>query len=141
MNLKENQKIELQKLAEKNGLRFVALFGSQVSGQTNNESDYDIAIMSIISEPLYANFERFSKILSALSAILKLPEEKLDLTDLHNEDILLRYQIVSNCELLFGDEDDFANFKSFVVREYLGAELLFDLEKKMIARRQILLAQ
>ncbi len=136
-----DKKEELKDLARNFGLRFIALFGSQVSGQTNNESDYDIGIMSTKPEPLYANFERFSKILSALSTILKLPEEKLDLTDLHNEDILLRYQIVSNCELLFGDEDDFANFKSFVIREYLGAESLFDLEKKIIVKRQILLTQ
>ncbi|MEK7621979.1 MAG: nucleotidyltransferase domain-containing protein [Patescibacteria group bacterium] len=139
MNLNDQQKEKLEKLATENDLRFIVLFGSQASGAANKQSDYDVALMSRHPQPLYANFNRFTQILDRLSNALQVPEQKLDLTDLHNEDILLRYQIVLDGELLVGDIDDYENFRVFTVREYQGAVRLRELATAVIKRRQELL--
>ena len=140
MDLNEKQKEEIGKLAVDYGLRFIVLFGSRADDIANEHSDYDLAIMAQKPQSLYGDLNRFNQILFRLSAILQIPEEKLDLTDLHNEDILLRYQIVLNGKLLMGDFDDYENFHAFVIREYQGAEDLRELTTVIINRRQELLA-
>ena len=141
MRINDEQRKVLAELATDHGLRFIALFGSQADGGARENSDYDIAIMSKLPRPLYNDLGRFGQILSRLSAILQIAETKLDLTDLHNEDILHRYQIVLNGKLLAGDEDDYENFRAFVIREYQGASALRELETAVINRRQELLAK
>jgi len=141
VNLNVEQKLKLEKLAADNGLRFIVLFGSQADDTANENSDYDLAIMAERPEPLYDNFSRFGKILNQLSTLLQISEEKLDLTDLHNEDILLRYQIVLTGKLLVGDIDDYEDFRSFVIREYQGAARLRELETIIVKRRQNLLTE
>lgn len=141
IDLNYAQKKELEKLATDNGLRFIVIFGSQADGMANEHSDYDLAIMAKQPQSLYADLDHFYQILSQLSSILKIAEINLDLTDLHNEDILLRYQIVLDGKLLMGDIDDYENFRAFAIREYQGAAGLRELETVIVKRRQKLLTK
>src|SRR3989344_3803751 len=76
----------------------------------------------------------FAKISSA-------SEDKIDLTDLNNDNILLRYEITRGGVLLFGDPQDYEELKAFSFRDYVDAKPLFDLEDKIIKKRKITLIQ
>ncbi len=141
MELDEKQDQEIRKLAGKFGLRFIVLFGSQVAGRTTDQSDYDLAVFGHEATPLADNLDRYIKILAGLSVIFKQREDKIDLTDLRNEDILLRYQIAIQGQLLAGNLDDYENFRGFIIREYQGAADLLRLEAIIVDRRQKLFAE
>ena len=72
--------------------------------------------------------ENFAKIFST-------NEDKIDLTDLSNANILLRYEITRNGILLFGDSQDYEELKAFSFRDYMDAKSLFELESIIIKKR------
>jgi hypothetical protein len=55
--------------------------------------------------------------------------------------VLLRYEITSNGLLLYGNEIDYLSFKSFAFRDYIETKNLRILEKRLIFKRQKLIAE
>ncbi|MCR4284382.1 MAG: nucleotidyltransferase domain-containing protein [Parcubacteria group bacterium] len=141
MNLSREQKIKLADFAEANGIKFIVLFGSQSRKTSKKDSDFDIAVLTTPEKSIFESLENYNNLLFGLSAILEIPDYKFDLTDLNNANILLRYEIVSSGQLLFGDEIDYLEFKSFATREYIDAKRLFDLEDFLIKKKQRLLSE
>ena len=74
---------------EKLNIELVILFGSQVSGKTNQKSDADIAILRYKSLSL----EERSELTGLLAEEYKLNEDKIDLVEIKNSSPLLRFQI------------------------------------------------
>ena len=83
-----------------------------------------------------SDFELYSRILDGLSTILEIPYEKIDLSDLDNANILLRYEITLRGMLFYGNELDYLELKSFAFRDYIDAGKLNDLESLLIGKRQ-----
>ncbi|OHB70037.1 MAG: hypothetical protein A2W23_09195 [Planctomycetes bacterium RBG_16_43_13] len=83
-----------------------------------------------------SDFELYSQLLDGLSTILEIPYEKTDLSDLDNANILLRYEITRSGILLYGNELDYLELKSFAFRDYIDAGKLNDLEALLISKRQ-----
>jgi len=136
MKLTGMQKLQLDEFASQNSIRFVVLFGSQLQGPPRVGADFDIAVSLTGRTPFMGDFKLYSQILDGLSTILGIACEKIDLTDLGNANILLRYEITSRGELLYGNELDYLELKSFAFRDHIDARGLRDLESCLIGKRQ-----
>lgn len=107
------------------------------SHKSKKGSDYDIAV----SAKNFNIFKNYTNMLYGLSEILNIPSERIDLTNLNSSDPLLRYEIVLNGKLLYGDETDYEKFKVYALRLYIDTQRLRELEKAIIIKRQRLLAE
>lgn len=132
-------KEKLNKTAGKKGIRFIVLFGSQFSGGMRKDSDFDVAVLTEAGKNISKHFDYYNDILFFLSEALGIPDYKLDLTDLNNANPLLRYEVVFGGEPLYGDRNDYDEYKAFAFKDYIDAKPLFDLEKYLIKKRQKLL--
>lgn len=85
------QKSQLQDtLASTAGLSFAVLVGSQVSGRTHAQSDWDIAIQwgrQVCASERLAMTEHLRQ---SLRLVLQVPEEKIDLIDLADARLTMR---------------------------------------------------
>lgn len=132
---------KLIKEAPKLGIKMVILFGSQSSGRTRKNSDYDIAVLTTGRKGIGESMDYYSKVLYFLRNALKLPDYKIDLTNLNNAGPFLSYEIFRNCRLIYGNEIDFASMQAYAMREYIATQDLRELEEKLIYKRQELLAK
>jgi predicted nucleotidyltransferase len=127
---------EQKAMMEKHDLRTVILFGSRVNGNVNENSDYDIAVLTTRVKNIAKNLEDYSDILFLLEKLLGIPAEKIDLTNLHTATPLLLHEIFENSKLLYGDELDFEEQRARAFRKYIDAQSLFELRRIMIKKRQ-----
>lgn len=138
MKLSEKQGSQLAEFASQNNIRFIVLFGSQAQPRTipRDGADFDIAVSVQGRKSFMSDFGLYSQLLDGLSTILEIPYEKIDLSDLDNANILLRYEITLRGKLLYGNELDYLELKSFAFRDYIDAGKLNDLETLLISKRQ-----
>jgi predicted nucleotidyltransferase len=139
MNISQYQKLKLSEFARENNIKFIILFGSQTKKTSDEKSDFDIAVLTSGDKDI-GKLENYNNVLFGISDILGIPDYKIDLTNLNNADPLLRYEIVSNGLLLYGDDILYASFKCFAFRDYIETEDLRILEKELILKRQRLIA-
>ena len=124
--------MKIKNFAEQNGIEFVVLFGSQVKGSANENSDFDIAILKYSGQSFFSNLREYYDVLSKLAECLSIPSQKLDLVDLSHANILLRRQITKGGKLIYGDSSLYEDYKSFAYRDFIDAKPLFDLESEII---------
>ena len=86
-------KEKLNNYAERAGIKFVVLFGSQAVGNVANGSDFDIAVSFKDGKSIFDDLVKYSEMLENFSKIFFAGDKKIDLTDLNNANILLRYEI------------------------------------------------
>jgi len=122
--------------AGKASIKFIVLFGSAATGGAKEESDFDVAVSLKGGKSIFDDMKKYSELLENLAKIFTIKEDKIDLTDLNNANILLRYEITRNGVLLFGDAQDYEDLKAFSFREYVDARSLFELENAIIKQRQ-----
>lgn len=143
-NISNNINIDKEKikaLALENNVKFVVLFGSFASDKEKKESDIDVALYLNGNQLVFKNFPAYSQILSGLIKIFSASDKKIvDIVDLKTANILLRYEITSKGKLLYGDEIDYEDYKSFAFRDYIDARRLFEVEDSLIKKRQKLIA-
>lgn len=132
---------KLNNFAEKTGIRFVVLFGSQAGEKVAKESDFDIAVSLKNGQSIFEDLNKYSEMLENFAEILFAGDNKIDLTDLSNANILLRYEITSKGILLFGNAQDYEDFKAFSFRDYVDARPLFELEDAIIKKRQVFIKE
>ena len=128
-------KEKLNDFAEKIGIKFTVLFGSRAGKNVTDESDFDIAVSLKDGKSIFNDTEKYSEMLENFAKIFSVNEDKIDLTDLNNANILLRYEITRGGVLLFGDPQDYEELKAFSFRDYVDAKSLFDLEDIIIKKR------
>jgi len=141
MQITRNQRIQLNKYAPKNGIKFVVLFGSRIQrgrAAVRTDSDFDVAVLTM-PEKNIKDFDNYSLVLSGLAKILGIPDHKIDLTNLNEANILLRYEITFKGELLYGDAEEYEDYKAFAFRDYIDAKPLFELESLLVQKRQTLI--
>ncbi|MEK7657937.1 MAG: nucleotidyltransferase domain-containing protein [Patescibacteria group bacterium] len=132
-------KSEIYKFAQKYGIKFIILFGSQVKETLKKESDFDVAISLNNGRSIFDDSKLYSELLENFSHVFNAKEDKIDLTDLDKVNILLRYDVTSGGKLLYGDENNYAQYRAFAFREYIDAKPLFRLEDYLINKRQRLI--
>ena len=79
------------------------LHGSQATGHANENSDWDVAVLGdrVLDRGERAELKR------AFGKRFGVPEEKIDIGDLHTDAPLLRYQVAMHGKLTEGDPRDF----------------------------------
>ena len=88
----------LGELANKYELKLIILFGSQVSGRTHKESDYDVAFLS----EKELSLEKESGFMYGLMPILKIRDERLvNIVDMKTVGPLMLYSITNKGQVLF----------------------------------------
>lgn len=134
-------KSEICKFAEKYGIKFIILFGSQAKETLKKESDFDIAIFLNDRRSIFDDSKLYSELLENFSNVFNVKEDEIDLTDLNSANILLRYDVTSGGRLLYGDENNYAQYRAFAFREYIDAKPLFNLEDYLINKRRRLIGE
>jgi len=101
-------------------LRLVLLFGSRATGQADEESDLDVAVL--------AGHRRVD--VGALYEALgpAFPGHELDVALLNDADPLFRYEVMRAARLLYGDPDLFAEQQAFAYRAFSDSADLRALE-------------
>src|SRR3989338_7393893 len=128
-------KEKLNDFAKKADIKRIVVFGSRGLKTAKDESDFDIAVSLKNGKSIFDELGKYSEMLEDFAKIFSANEDKIDLTDLNNANILLRYEITKGGVLLFGDSQDYEEFKAFSFRDYVDAKPLFDLEDKIIKKR------
>ena len=124
-----SKKGPIKKLALKYDLALVVLFGSQVTGKTHKESDYDIAYLSSGKK---INLEEEIKINNELIEIFK--HNAIQLVNLKNVSPLLGKKIVEHAIVLYEKERHlFDTFFISALRLYDEARPLFDLRSHYVS--------
>jgi predicted nucleotidyltransferase len=140
----EKIKSKIKKIAEKYDIKFVVLFGSQADllKILKKDSDFDVAVFLKGKRAFFADANLYGDLLNEFSKLFNVDDSiKIDLTDLGRANILLRYEITSNGLLLYGDGDEYAQFRAFAFRDYHDARPLFALESFLIKKRQRLIKE
>ncbi len=127
---------KLNKEAPGLGIKLIVLFGSQASGTANQESDYDVAVLTDSDKKIDSGLKRYSEIMNFVLKVLNIPDEKLDLTNLNEANPLLKYHILHKGTLLYGNELLFHEEQAVSFREYHDSKKLFDLEKYLVHQKQ-----
>ena len=130
----------IEKYAFEKGIKFIILFGSQAVGDRHENSDFDVAVLTTREKNLSV-LKNYSEILDFLSNILGIPDYRIDLTNLNKTNPFLKYEVVSSGKLLYGDEDEYADYRAGAFKDYVDSQPLFHLEKYLIKKRQNLLGE
>lgn len=123
-------KPQIKELAEKYGLNLVMLFGSQVTGKTHKESDFDVAYLS--DEKL--SFKDEGGIIIDLAPIIGARDERLvNLSNIKKAGALLLKEIFDKHQVLFcADRNVYDSYKIFAVKNFLENRPIFDLRDYLI---------
>jgi len=130
----------IEKYTFEKGIKFIILFGSQAVGDRHENSDFDVAVLTTREKNLSV-LKNYSEILDFLSNILGIPDYRIDLTNLNKANPFLKYEVVSSGKLLYGDEDEYADYRAGAFKDYIDSQPLFHLEKYLIKKRQNLLGE
>jgi uncharacterized protein len=136
LEFSEKQKDMIKTLVEKYSLRFLLLFGSQVTGQTHAKSDYDIAYLS----ERVLSIREEGGMISDLMPILNVSDERLiNLVNFKTASALLKYSITTNCELLFESEETLlARYQAASYKMYLEMMPIYE-ERERRLRADLLM--
>ena len=130
----------IEKYAFEKGIKFIILFGSQAVGDRHENSDFDVAVLTTRENNLSV-LEMYNEMLDFLSKGLGIPDYRIDLTNLNKANPFLKYEVVSSGKLLYGDEDEYADYRAGAFKDYIDSQPLFHLEKYLIKKRQNLLGE
>ncbi|MBI2099802.1 MAG: nucleotidyltransferase domain-containing protein [Candidatus Vogelbacteria bacterium] len=105
-------------LAEKYGLDFVVLYGSQATGKTHAKSDVDVGVISQQSFDLY-------RLMMDLSAVFKRPN--VEVVDLATASPTLSHAIVRDGKLLYENPvGSFSRWKVYATKIWMETRWLRD---------------
>lgn len=107
------------------------LFGSRATSPPliTPESDLDLAVLLNPEQP--AN--RFIECIQDLFELFFLYDA--DIALLNYTDPLFRYEVMKDGVLLFGDLDDFLEYRAFAFRDFMDSKDLRDLEEQLYKKK------
>jgi predicted nucleotidyltransferase len=108
----------------------VVLFGSYAGGElpVGPHSDVDLAVLPGRVRP---------SLLDVHAALVGATSASLDLVWLDEADPLFRWEILQHAELLYGDIDDFLDYRAFAFRDFTDSADLRALEAELLKRKLI----
>jgi len=110
--------------------RLIIAFGSQVSGKTHSDSDFDFAVL----KEKHMTLSDHVKISEYLARRFGINEDKIDLIDLNTASPLLMYEVAQKGKLVEGGDFDFTRFKIRAWKTYLDTAKFRRLGEQMIKR-------
>lgn len=124
MEIINEQKFKISKIAEKFQLKLIVIFGSFAKGKNRANSDLDIAVLGAKQ----ISFEKQIDLTGELSRVFS---KDVDLTVLNRANPLLLFQVNKNPVLLYGDQKEFLKFKLYSFKAYHDYAPYFKMEKKL----------
>jgi len=121
---------------QKNRISLALLFGSQATGQSDSDSDFDIALLLDKHYPreIMARAGYKQKIIHNLISFLS--TSRLDITILNDASPYMLYRVVQEGKVLYEAEDgEFARLASLAVRQYSDGFVFREAEKKYLSGR------
>lgn len=138
MRITSEQNKKLQEIGGKYEIRFIILHGSYAKNNPRRGSDLDIAILG--RRPI--DFDTQLEIFGELEGVFgNSKERELDLKTLHGIDPLFRYEVVKDGNLLYGDRNDYDEFRAYAFRDFMDSADLRQLESQIIAKKQKILTK
>jgi predicted nucleotidyltransferase len=104
------------------------LHGSRAVHQANENSDWDVAVLS---DHVLTARDR-SQLRETYAAKFNVPEEKVDIADLHTDSPLLRYRVAMGGTLLEGTREAFRRFQIAAWKDYLNNGKIFNLRSRFL---------
>lgn len=130
IEIDDKLKERVAKLAEKYGLRLVFLFGSQVTGKTHKESDFDFGYIS--SRDLSMTDEGY--LIIDLMPVARVRDERLiNLVNFKKPSPLLLYSALNNAQLLFESKlGFFSNLQAYSFKLFIETQPLYVLKAERL---------
>ena len=121
MEITHKQKLKIEEIVQKYGLKLVLLFGSQSSGLIHKESDTDVAYVSLkpldFKEEYHLNYE--------LTVLFQ--KDRVDTVDIRKATPLLMYAIFQYPQILFQTNDMiFSKYQAYAFKRYIEAKPLYE---------------
>lgn len=114
MDLSQKDKKLLEKIVQEYSLKLILLFGSQVSGNTHKESDYDVAYLSVRKLDLLEE----ANLIIDIAPIFK--SENVDLVNLNASPPFLLYKITQECQVIYThDALAFPSLRAYAFKKYV----------------------
>lgn len=130
IKITKEQKNKIAKIAKKYSLEMVLLFGSQVNGKARSDSDLDVAVLDYKPE----TYQRFGNLFNSFSRIFS--GFNLDLRLIKNSEPVLLFSVFNNGQLIYGDTQNYFNYKAFAYKNYVDSKPLFELKQRLLEKRQ-----
>jgi predicted nucleotidyltransferase len=112
-------------------LALVIRFGSTATGRARSDSDVDLAVLAE-RELSLADQER---VVIALARRHGIPEDRIDLIDLHAAPPLLAHEIAEQGELLEGEPEEFLRFRLSAWKVYQDTAKLRRARERNLRKR------
>lgn len=120
----------LNKLAKKYGIKFIALYGSFVH-KRNEPNDIDIAL--IFNNEKQTSIDEYTELTRFFSVYFKQPFNKIDIVVLNRATSpILRFQAAKKPKLIYGDAKEFLTWRAMALKIYMDTKKFRDLTDKYI---------
>jgi predicted nucleotidyltransferase len=106
------------------------LHGSQATGDSHVNSDWDVAVLGDHT----LTWDERAALRKRFAAKLNVPEDSVDIADLRSDSPLLRYRAAMNGRLIEGDPLDFRRFQIRAWKDYLNNEKMFHLRTRFLTK-------
>lgn len=106
------------------------LHGSQATGNANENSDWDVAVLR---DHVLTTEER-AELGRVFALKLGVAEDAVDISDLRSDAPLLRYRVAMHGRLIEGDLQDFRNFQIRAWKDYLNNQKFFSLGTEFLRK-------
>lgn len=123
MQLSQEQKNQIARIAKRFHLKLVLIFGSQIQGKTHSQSDLDIGVF--VKKEL--SWKELSSLLEKLGQIF---QKKIDVAFLNKADPLFLWRIMQKCILIYGEKRDLDELKRKAFHQFCDFKPYFRLEEK-----------
>ncbi len=130
MEIRAEQKKEVDKIVKKHGLDFVVFFGSQANGKERQGSDLDIAVKDKKNE----TYKRFGDLFNDFSKVFR--GINVDLRFIKGSEPVFLYNVFMKGQFIAGDLQNFYQYKAFAYKNYVDSKDLFELKDKLLRKRQ-----
>lgn len=106
------------------------LHGSRATGNTHYNSDWDVAVLADHA----LNADDRAVLRRSFAAKLRVPDDRVDIADLHSDAPVLRYRAAMDGKLVEGDPLEFRKFQITAWKDYLNNEKMFDLRSRFVRK-------
>lgn len=124
MEITNNQKLKIAKIAKKFQLKLIVVFGSFANGKQRKDSDLDIAVLG-------SGEVSFNEQISLTNELSLIFNKSIDLSVLNRANPLLLFQASKNSILLYGRKEEFSKFKLYAFNAYNDYAPYFEMEKNL----------
>ncbi|MCX6723963.1 MAG: nucleotidyltransferase domain-containing protein [Candidatus Staskawiczbacteria bacterium] len=130
MEISEKQKQKIEGVAKEYNLKLILLFGSQATGKTHKESDFDVAYLPeknlSFDDEVDINFQ-FINIFG---------HDRVDTVDIRKAPPLLLFGIFRECLILYKKDDlIFPTYRAYAYKKYIEAKPFLEKRFKKLSER------